>query len=84
MIEPSSIQKVSHEALRVSPFRRIRCGDPPREEFCKRIVEGKLPTSLTIRFTRRQRMVYYLFWTAYSTKVDSRDFEKFFGVLHRA
>ena len=25
-------------------------------------------------------MVYYLFWTAYSTKVSSRDFEKFFGV----
>lgn len=50
------------------------------EEYCKRIAAGKLPTSLTIRFTRRQRMVYYLFWTAYSTKVDERDFEKFFGV----
>jgi oxygen-independent coproporphyrinogen-3 oxidase len=25
-------------------------------------------------------MIYYLFWTAYSTRVDSRDFEKFFGV----
>ena len=25
-------------------------------------------------------MVYFLFWTAYSTKVDSRAFEKFFGV----
>lgn len=25
-------------------------------------------------------MVYYLFWTAYSTKIDARDFEKFFGV----
>ena len=50
------------------------------EEYCKRIEEGKLPTSLTIRFTLRQRMVYYLFWTAYSTKVDVRDFETFFGV----
>ena len=49
------------------------------EEYCKRIAEQKLPTSLTIRFTERQRMVYYLFWTAYSTKVDSRDFERFFG-----
>lgn len=48
------------------------------EEYCKRIDEGKLPTSLTIRFTERQRMIYYLFWTAYSTKVDSHDFEKFF------
>ena len=50
------------------------------EEYCKRIDADKLPTSLTIRFTLRQRMVYYLFWTAYSTKVDERDFKKFFGV----
>lgn len=50
------------------------------KEYCKRIDEQKLPTSLTIRFTLRQRMVYYLFWTAYSTQVDQRDFEKFFGV----
>ena len=49
------------------------------EEYCNRIAQKKLPTSLTIRFTKRQRMVYYLFWTAYSTKVDPRDFEKFFG-----
>lgn len=49
------------------------------EEYCKRVKAGKLPTSLTIRFTERQRMIYYLFWTAYSTRVDSRDFEKFFG-----
>lgn len=50
------------------------------EEYCKRIDEGNLPTSLTIKFTLRQRMVYYLFWTAYSTKVDPAGFEKFFGV----
>ena len=50
------------------------------EEYCKRVENGRLPTSLTLRFTMRQRMVYWLFWTAYSTKVDSRDFERFFGV----
>lgn len=50
------------------------------EEYCKRVNGEKLPTSLTIRFTKRQRMIYYLFWTAYSTRVDSRDFEKFFGI----
>ena len=48
------------------------------EEYIKRINEEKLPTSLTIRFTLHQRMVYYLFWVAYSTRVDERDFEKFF------
>lgn len=50
------------------------------EEYCKRIDEEKLPTSLTLRFSLRQRMVYYLFWTAYSTRVHATDFEKFFGV----
>ena len=48
--------------------------------YCHRIRNGKLATSLTIRFTRRQRMIYWLFWTAYSTKVNACDFEKFFGV----
>lgn len=50
------------------------------DEYCSRIDEGKLPTALTIRFTLRQRMVYYLFWTAYSTRVDAKRFEDFFGV----
>lgn len=50
------------------------------DAYCKRIDAGKLPTSLTIRFSLRQRMVYYLFWTAYSTKVSAEDFRKFFGV----
>ena len=50
------------------------------ESYCRRLDGKTLPTSLTIRFSLRQRMVYYLFWTAYSTQVDSRDFEAFFGV----
>ena len=50
------------------------------DEYCKRIDNGSLPTSLTIRFSVRQRMIYYLFWTAYSTKVNSRDFEEFFDI----
>ncbi|MCR5437219.1 MAG: radical SAM protein [Treponema sp.] len=50
------------------------------DSYCKRIESGKPATSLTIRFTKRQRMIYWLFWTAYSTKVREKDFEKFFGV----
>lgn len=50
------------------------------EAYCRRIDRGQLPTSLTLRFSVRQRMVYYLFWTAYSTQVDAADFERFFGV----
>lgn len=50
------------------------------ESYCERIRSGNLATSLTIDFTKRQRMIYWLFWTAYSTKVNASDFEKFFGV----
>ena len=50
------------------------------ESYCDRIASNDLATSLTIRFTKRQRMIYWLFWTAYSTKVNMKDFEKFFGV----
>lgn len=50
------------------------------EEYIRRIDQKRLPTALTLRFTPRQRMIYYLFWTAYSTRVDPRDFEAFFGV----
>jgi len=50
------------------------------EEYCRRIDCGTLPTALTLRFTLRQRMVYYLFWTAYSTRVDAGAFQRFFGV----
>ena len=50
------------------------------ESYCDRISSGSLATSLTLRFTERQRMVYWLFWTAYSTRVDAGDFRRFFGV----
>lgn len=48
--------------------------------YCERISSGNLATALTIRFTKRQRMIYWLFWTAYSTRVNAKAFETFFGV----
>lgn len=50
------------------------------EEYCRRIDRQQLPTSLTLRFTLRQRMIYYLFWTAYSTQINEADFEHFFNI----
>ena len=50
------------------------------EGYVDRIEKGLLPTGLTLRFTRRQRMVYYLFWTAYTMAVKEKDFREFFGV----
>ena len=49
------------------------------KSYCERINSGSLATSVTTRFIKKQRMVYWLFWTAYSTSVRSSDFEKFFG-----
>ena len=49
------------------------------DEYSKRIDGGLMPTSLTIRFSKRQRMIYYLFWTAYSMKIDAAAFQSFFG-----
>ncbi len=49
------------------------------EEYKRRVEENKLPTSLTLRFTMRQRMIYYLFWTAYTMKIHPESFEHFFG-----
>ncbi len=50
------------------------------EEYCRRMERGESATALTCRFSRRQRMVYYLFWAAYSTRVDAGEFERFFGI----
>ena len=50
------------------------------EEYCKRIDANILPTALTNRFVKRQRMVYYLFWKLYSTRLNPKEFEEFFDV----
>lgn len=50
------------------------------EEYCNRINDRYMPTSLSLSFSLRQRMIYWLFWTAYGMKVNGRDFKRFFGV----
>ncbi len=47
--------------------------------YIRRTQQGKLPTALTLPFTQRQRMVYDLFWTAYTMQVDAREFYRRFG-----
>ena len=47
-------------------------------EYCKRIDANILPTALTNRFVKRQRMVYYLFWKLYSTRLKVEEFGEFF------
>lgn len=50
------------------------------EAYAERVNAGNLPTALTIRFSRRQRMIYWLFWRFYTTRIYSQDFEEAFGV----
>lgn len=49
------------------------------EEYIRRVQAGSLPTSLTLKFTQRQRAAYYLFWSAYSMKIQVGKFEKIVG-----
>ena len=49
-------------------------------EYCKRIDANILPTALTNRFVKRQRMVYYLLWKLYSTRLKVEEFEEFFDI----
>lgn len=49
------------------------------KDYIKRISENSLPTSLTLKFSLRQRAVYYLFWSAYSMKISTDKFEKIVG-----
>ena len=48
--------------------------------YQSRIKSDTLPTALTIRFTMRQRMVYWLFWRFYTTKLNPVDFINVFDI----
>lgn len=50
------------------------------EAYIERIESEKLPTSLTLDFTKRQRGVYFLFWNAYSMNISPDQFEVIVGV----
>lgn len=49
------------------------------EAYIRQMKQGKMATSLTLFFTKRQRMVYYLFWTLYSMELSETNFETFFN-----
>ncbi|MHB8062829.1 MAG: hypothetical protein ACYDG2_09390, partial [Ruminiclostridium sp.] len=46
------------------------------DDYIKRTKKNNLPTSLTLDFTKRQRAVYYLFWSAYSMRIFPQSFEE--------
>ncbi len=54
------------------------------EAYINRIKAKELPTSLMLSFTKRQRAVYYLFWSAYSLIIHKNSFENLVGdPLHK-
>lgn len=53
------------------------------DKYIERVNNDLLPTSLTLNFTKRQRAVYYLFWSAYSMKINPEKFEKIVGASLR-
>ncbi len=48
--------------------------------YIERVDQGHLPTSLNLDFSLYQRMVYYLFWSAYSMRINMNHFQEFFNV----
>jgi len=50
------------------------------KEYCNRIRNNQLPTALKCDFSMRQRMIYWLFWRIYTTRLKVRDLEAAFGV----
>lgn len=47
--------------------------------YIERINSGQLPTALTLKFTQRQRAVYYLFWSAYTMNISPERFKAVVG-----
>ncbi|MCB2307339.1 radical SAM protein [Clostridium estertheticum] len=50
------------------------------EEYIKRVNNGKIPAAMTMKFSERNRALYWLFWNAYTLKFNNDEFKKLFGV----
>ncbi|MCD4669649.1 MAG: radical SAM protein [Actinomycetia bacterium] len=49
------------------------------EEYTKCLSGGKLPTALTLKFNKRRRALYWLFWSAYSLHLNRASFRDLFN-----
>ncbi|WP_333859508.1 radical SAM protein [Clostridium sp.] len=47
-------------------------------EYINCINNNKIPTSLTLNFSRKTRALYWLFWNCYTLKIHSNHFKKLF------
>jgi menaquinone C8-methyltransferase len=49
------------------------------EQYIACVNGNRLPAALTLRFTGRTRALYWLFWNAYTLKLNSSEFHKLFN-----
>jgi len=49
------------------------------EEYIKCLSGGKLSTALTLKFNKRRRSLYWLFWSAYSLHLNRHSFRDLFN-----
>jgi oxygen-independent coproporphyrinogen-3 oxidase len=50
------------------------------DAYIKKINNNMLPTSITLYFSLLQRAAYYIFWSLYGIKIDSKKFHKLIGI----
>ncbi|WP_242951256.1 hypothetical protein [Clostridium kluyveri] len=48
-------------------------------EYIRCINNNKIPTSLTLNFTKRTRALYWLFWNCYTLKIHNGHFKRLFN-----
>lgn len=49
------------------------------EEYIHSIEKDKIPTALTLNFTKRTRALYWLFWNSYTLKINNENFRNLFN-----
>lgn len=49
-------------------------------EYIRCVNNGSIPTALNLKFNKRTRALYWLFWNVYILKLDNIEFKKMFGV----
>ena len=49
------------------------------DAYSSRLGQGRIPTALTLPFTRRTRALYWLFWNSYLARLSRQDYARLFG-----
>jgi oxygen-independent coproporphyrinogen-3 oxidase len=54
------------------------------EAYCRSLASGSLPAAMTLEFSKRSRMVYWVFWNCYERKLNDAVFHELFKVKLKA